>query len=267
MDLVSTMLHLRMLCGWAIGGKHSYFDATGRRNPIMISFYSPAMRREFLSKHILMSTLPQRALDDLAKYTTIARFEPHRVIFSKSDPGDCLYGIISGRVRIFSTSREGDEIVLEILESGKLFGELAFLVGSPRTASAAAMEQTALMRIHRDHFLPYVRDNPDLLLSFLRLLCNRLRESSEIIEDTAFLPLPARLAKRLLTLGEHYCRPGMQVITVPVSQRELGSMVGVSRETANKQLAIWRSAGIVDTARGTTIIRNSEALRELVGCG
>lgn len=80
------------------------------------------------------------------------------------------------------------------------------------------------------------------------------------------MPLPARLAKRLLPLGEHYRRPGTQVVTVPVSQHELGSMTGISRETANKQLAIWRSAGIVDTARGTTIIRDSEVRRELVGC-
>ena len=232
----------------------------------MISSYSPAMRRELLSKHFLMSTMPQRVLDDLVKFTTIARVEPHRVIFSKGDPGDCLYGILAGRVRIFSASPEGDEIVLNVLESGELFGEIALLDGSTRTASAAAMEQADLMRIHRDHFLPYVRANPDLLLSMLTLLCNRLRRSSSMIEDTAFLPLPARLAKRLLVLGEHYRRPGTQVITVPLSQHELGSMVGVSRETANKQLAIWRAAGIVDTARGTTIIRNSEALRELVGC-
>ena len=232
----------------------------------MISSYSSTTRRELLSKHFLMSTLPQRALDDLVKFTTITRVEPHRVIFSKSDPGDCLYGILAGRVRLFSTSPEGEEIVLDIVEAGKLFGEIAFLVGSTRTASAAAMEQTDLMRIHRDHFLPYARANPDWLMNILALLCNRIRGSSEIIEDTAFLPLPARLAKRLLALGEHYRRPGAQTITVPVSQHELGSMVGVSRETANKQLGIWRSAGIVETARGTTIIRNGAALRELVGC-
>ena len=263
---MSTMLHLKMLCGWAIGGKHSHFDATGRRNPTMISSYPPAMRRELLSKHVLLSTLPQRALDDLVKFTTIARVEPHREIFSKGDPGDCLYGILAGRVRIFSTSPEGNEIVLNILEAGILFGEIALLDGGARTASAAAMEQTDLMRIHRDHFLPYVRANPDLLLGILTLLCSRIRGSSEIIEDTAFLPLSARLAKQLLALGEHYRQPGTQVVTVPLSQHDLGSMVGVSRETTNKQLAIWRSAGIVETAPRTIIIRNREALRELVGC-
>ncbi|HEY2532810.1 MAG TPA: Crp/Fnr family transcriptional regulator [Xanthobacteraceae bacterium] len=232
----------------------------------MISSYTPMMRRQLLSSHFLMSTIPQRALDDLVKFTTVARFEPHREIFGKGDPGDCLYGILAGRVRIFSTSPEVDEILLNVLESGELFGEIALLDGNTRTASAAAMEQADLMRIHRDHFLPYVRANPDLLLGMLTLLCNRLRWSSSMIEDTAFLPLPARLAKRLLVLGEHYRQPDTQVVTVPLSQHDLGSMVGVSRETTNKQLAIWRSAGIVETAPRTIIIRNSEALRELIGC-
>ena len=232
----------------------------------MISSYPPMMRRQLLSSHFLMSTMPQRALDDLVKFTTVARFEPHREIFGKGDPGDCLYGILAGRVRIFSTSPEGDEILLNILEPGELFGEIALLDGNTRTASAAAMEQADLMRIHRDHFLPYVRANPDLLLGMLTLLCNRLRWSSSMIEDTAFLPLPARLAKRLLVLGEHYRQPDTQVVTVPLSQHDLGSMVGVSRESTNKQLAIWRSAGIVETAPRTIIIRNSEALRELIGC-
>lgn len=210
--------------------------------------------------------MPERVLDELVKFTAVARFEPQHEIFSKGDPGDCLYGILAGRVRIFSISAEGGEILLNVLESGELFGEIALLDGSTRTASAAAMDQTDLMRIHRNHFLPYIRANPDLLLSMLTLLCHRVRWSSSMIEDVAFLPVPVRLAKRLLVLGEHYRQPGSQVISVPLSQHDLGSMIGVSRETTNKQLAIWRSAGIVETAPRTIIIRNSEALRELIGC-
>jgi CRP-like cAMP-binding protein len=217
----------------------------------MISSYPPAIRRQMLSKHFLISTMPEGALDDLVKFTTVARFEPHRVIFSKGDKGDCLYGILSGRVWIYSNSAEGAEIMLNVLEQGDLFGEIALLDGSTRTASAAAMEQTDLLRIHRAHFLPYVKANPDLILAMLTLLCQRLRWTSSVIEDTALLAFPARLAKRLLVLAEQY---------------DLGSMVGAGRETINKQLALWRSAGIVDTGRGAIVIRNCEALRALVGC-
>jgi CRP/FNR family transcriptional regulator, cyclic AMP receptor protein len=232
----------------------------------MIGSYTPMMRRQLLSKHFLISTLPERTLDDLVKFTTVARFEPHHLIFSKGDPGDCLFGILAGRVRIFSASPKGEELLLNVLESGELFGEIALLDGNTRTASAAAIEQTDLLRIHRNHFLPYLSANPDLLLRMLTLVCNRLRWSSSTIEDNAFLPVPVRLAKRLLFIGEHYRQEGIGVLTVPLSQHDLGNMVGVSRETTNKQLAIWRSAGIVETSHGTIIIRNSAALRELIGC-
>jgi CRP/FNR family transcriptional regulator, cyclic AMP receptor protein len=221
--------------------------------------------RQLLSKHCLISTMPEGALDELVKFTTVARFEPHRVIFSKGDAGDCLYGILSGRVRIYSNSAEGAEIMLNVMEEGELFGEIALLDGSTRTASAAAMEQADLLRIHRAHFLPFVKANPDLILAMLTLLCQRLRWTGSVIEDAAFLTFPARLAKRLLVLAEHYRRPHEHDVTVPLSH-DLGSMAGASRETINEQLALWRSAGIVDTGRGGIVIRNCEALRALVGC-
>ena len=232
----------------------------------MISSYPPALRRQLLSKHFLISTLPERALDDLVKFTSVARFEPHQVIFGKGEAGDCLYGILSGRVRIYSTSLDGAEIMLNILEQGELFGEIALLDGSTRTASAAAMEHTDLLRIHRAHFLPYVKANPDLILAMLTLLCQRLRWTTSVIEDAAFLAFPARLAKRLLVLAEHYRSPQEDEVTVPLSQHDLGNMVGAGREAINKQLALWRSAGIVDTHRGAIMIRNTEALRALIGC-
>jgi CRP/FNR family transcriptional regulator, cyclic AMP receptor protein len=78
----------------------------------MIISYPPAMRRQLLSKHFLMSTMPERALDELVKFSTVARFEPHQ--FNKGDRGDCLYGVLSGRVRIYSTSSEGSEIMLNV---------------------------------------------------------------------------------------------------------------------------------------------------------
>jgi CRP-like cAMP-binding protein len=227
--------------------------------------YPMAVRRQLLVKHSLISNLPERAIDDLVKFSTVAHFGPQQDIVRKGDPGECLYGILSGRVRIYSTSPEGNEILLNVMEPGELFGEIALVDGSTRTASAAAMEHVDLLRIHRDHFLPYVKANPDLLVAMLSLLCQRLRWTSSIIEDTAFLSFPARLAKRLLLLADHYRRPAVHEIIVPLPQHELGKMVGAGREAINKQLASWRSAGILDTARGVIVIRNIDALRALIG--
>jgi CRP/FNR family transcriptional regulator, cyclic AMP receptor protein len=232
----------------------------------MIRSYPHAVRRQLLSKHFLMSTMPERALDDLVKFSNVVHFEPHEDIVRKGDPGDCLYGILAGRVRIYSTSAEGSEITLNVQEPGELLGEIALLDGSTRTASATAMEEVDLLHIHRDHFLPYVKAHPDLLLGMLSLICQRLRWTSSIIEDAAFLSLPARLAKRLLILAEHHRGPAAgRDIIVPVSQHDLGGMVGAGREAVNHQLGLWRAAGIIDTRRGVIIIRNSDALRDLIG--
>ena len=92
----------------------------------MIVPYPPAMRRQLLSKHFLISTMPERALDELVKFSTVARFAPHQDIFNKGDPGDCLYGVLSGRVRIYSTSPEGSEIMLNVLETGELLARSRF---------------------------------------------------------------------------------------------------------------------------------------------
>jgi CRP/FNR family transcriptional regulator, cyclic AMP receptor protein len=232
----------------------------------MITSYTETMRRQLLSKHLLISTMPERALDELVKFSTVARFEQHRNIFSKGEPGDCLYGILSGRVRIYSISPEGHEITLNVMEAGDLFGEIAILDRRTRTASASAMESTDLLRIHRDHFLPYLKANPDLILRMLSLVCDRLRWASSTIEDAAFLSMPARLAKRLLFLADHHHKPEQRDITVPVSQHDLAKLVGASRETVNKQLALWRSSGILDTARSAIVIRNCVALRDLICC-
>src|SRR5690242_16203402 len=99
----------------------------------MIGSYSPAVRRQLLAKHFLISALPERALDDLIRFSTVARFEPHQEIVRKGEPGECLYGILSGRVRIYSTSPEGNEILLNVMARGELFGEIALLDGSTRT--------------------------------------------------------------------------------------------------------------------------------------
>jgi CRP-like cAMP-binding protein len=233
---------------------------------MMTISYSQTMRRQLLSKHFLISTMPERALDELVKFSTVIRFEQHREVFNKGEPGDCLYGILSGRVRIYSTSPEGHEITLNVMDAGELFGEIAILDGRTRTASASAMESADLLRIHRDHFLPYVKANPDLILGMLSLLCGRLRWASSNIEDAAFLSLAARIAKRLLYLANDHSQPQQGDITVPISQHDLAKMVGASRETVNKQLALWRSARILDTARNAIVIRNCEALQELIGC-
>jgi CRP/FNR family cyclic AMP-dependent transcriptional regulator len=134
--------------------------------------------------------------------------------------------------------------MLNVLEHGDLFGEIALLDASTRTASAVAMEQADLLRIHRAHFLLYIKANPDLILAMLTLLCQRLRWTSSVIEDAAFLAFSARLAKWLLVLAEHYRRPHEQEVTVALSRHTWAawSAPAAKRSTSNSPLALCRDS-------------------------
>lgn len=231
--------------------------------------YPSEVRRALLSKHFLLSTMPPRVLDDLLRVSTVKAYAPRQVICEKGDPGDSLYGILYGRVRIFATSSDGHEILLNMMEVGELFGEIALLDGRARTASAAAIEDVDLLCIHRHHLFPYLKNNPELILMMLSLLCERLRWTSTLIEDSAFLNVPARLAKRLLHLADRYGQAegdGVR-IAVRLSQRDLANMIGAAREVVNKQLAVWRNEGLIRLRQGQIVISERALLQDLADCG
>ena len=125
------------------------------------------------------------------------KFAADEVVFEKGDAGDSLYSIVEGRIGITTTSEDGKEIVLNILDAGDVFGEIALLDGKERTAGAVAMSPAILLRVDRTQFLPFLERHPQLCIAMMTVLCERLRWTSNIIEDTIFLDIPHRLAKRL----------------------------------------------------------------------
>ncbi len=226
-----------------------------------------AKRRALLMRHFLLRDMPEKVLDDLIGFSTTRRFGDDEMIFAKGDDGDGLYGILEGQVRIFSGDAEGREITLNILDTGDLFGEIALIDGKSRSADAAAIGDTVLFHMPRRHFAPYMRQSPDLCFSLLEILCARVRWTSSVIEDRAFLGLEARLAKWLLNLAESSAaehRPGPVRLRMKLSQRELGAMVGTSREAVNKQFALWRDGGLIAIEKGSIIINSPDDLRALV---
>ena len=226
-----------------------------------------AKRHALLTRHFLLRDVPEKVLDDLIGFSTTRRFTDDDVIFSKGDDGDGLYGILDGRVRIFSGDAEGREITLNILDTGDLFGEIALIDGKSRSADAAAIGTTTLFHIPRRHFVPYLRQSPDLCFSLLEILCSRVRWTSSVIEDRAFLGLEARLAKWLLNLAQDDDTIGRNNevrLRMKLSQRELGALVGTSREAVNKQFALWRDNGLISIDKGSITLHSPEQLRALI---
>jgi CRP/FNR family transcriptional regulator, cyclic AMP receptor protein len=145
------------------------------------------------------------------------------------------------------------------MRRGDIFGEIALLDGRTRTAEAIAVTDCELFVIERRDFLPLMREEPDIALRMIEILCAKLRQTTEQAESLMFLSLPRRLAKALLRLSD--C--GRSVRKAVVTQKELGNLIGMSRESTNRQLRMWEEQGWVRLERGGIVIVSSEALERM----
>jgi CRP/FNR family cyclic AMP-dependent transcriptional regulator len=219
--------------------------------------------------HPLFGALTDGETRELLKRALIKRIAAGEVVFRKDDPGDGLYGVLTGSVLIVVESPEGKELVLNKHDAGELFGEVALLDGEGRSAGAIAHEASELLFLGRDKFLAFLRPRPETMIRIIALLCARLRRATNLFEDSTFLNVPARLAKQVVALIEGH-RPredSRSAPTLSISQKELAQMLGVSREFVSKQLAIWREAGIIELGRRRLTVCNERALEQLITGG
>jgi CRP-like cAMP-binding protein len=218
-----------------------------------------------LQRNYLFRGLSSAALERIASLASRRLYRRGAVIFAQGAPGDALFGVAAGRVRISASGAGGQEVFLNIMEPGDTFGEIAVMDGLPRTAGATALEETALIVIKRADFLELLEREPRLAIHLLKLLCERLRWTSELVEESAFLTGPARLAKRLLILASLHGRAvAVGQLELRISQAELARFLGSSRQIVNQHLSEWRKHGWVDVGRSQIVIRNAEALRRMI---
>jgi CRP-like cAMP-binding protein len=176
------------------------------------------------------------------------------VLFQKGDPGDALFGVRRGQIRIETGASDGSRLTLNFMGPGDLFGEVAVLDGQNRTADATAGEVSELFVLRREDFLAFLEREPKVAVRLIELLCQRIRWMSERMEESVLQPLPVRLARRLCALASDY---GSEV---HISQEQLGVFVGAARESVNRQLQHWRKDGILDLQRGRILLQNMNKL-------
>jgi CRP-like cAMP-binding protein len=133
---------------------------------------------EILRKHPIFSDLEPDAFDQLCRYAKLSTFKRGVTICSKGDAGNSLYAVISGTVKISTSSAEGRSAILNLIGTGEVFGEIALLDGGERTTDAIANSDCELFVIDRREFIPFVRSQPGLAMKFIELLCARLRRTS-----------------------------------------------------------------------------------------
>jgi CRP-like cAMP-binding protein len=213
-----------------------------------------------LKKCVLFNSLDEKACSEIAAHTTLRSFSAGDSICRIGDHGDSMMAVVVGTVRISFPTVRGKEIILADLRPGELFGEIALLDGGPRSANAKALTNCQLLVLARRDVLPFLENNPTACLKLMALLCARIRHSDERMADIAFLNLPVRLAKILLSY-----QPAIRGATkLSLSQSELAEMAGGTREKVNRCLRAWQRQGILDLKNRWTIILKPEALRELL---
>ena len=222
---------------------------------------TPAELAAHLPKGSVFAECDEAELADLLNVGTVQATRANDGILRQGDEGTSLVIVLDGVVRISMVTPNGREIILDYAEAGAVVGEIAVLDGQPRTASAIAMWAGRILRLSRTAFEGFIERHPKIAIRLLREMARRLRETDSTIEsDRAFTTAPrlARYLKRLTDQKVHGTR-----LTRDLSQTELGSFVGISRENINRQLAAWATEGVIELTQGKVRIVDPDYLTQI----
>ena len=199
-----------------------------------------------LSAPLFAGIDPDASRDLLYSMTPVDLPRGHAV-FHEGDPGDRLYIIRSGKVKLGHRSPNGRENLLSVLGPGEMFGELSLFDPGPRTATATAVADARLFELTHPELIKWVDRYPSVVTQLLAALARRLRRTNETLADLVFSDVPGRVAKALLDLSSRFGEPTEDGLRVAhdLTQEELAQLVGASRETVNKALADFTSRGWV----------------------
>jgi CRP/FNR family cyclic AMP-dependent transcriptional regulator len=210
----------------------------------------------------LFEWLSAPEIEKLEALTIRKRFPSGTAIFFQDDPSDSLYYLLSGSAKVFRTSEDGRDRILMILRPGDAFGELAMIEGRPRSATVQTLEDTEVLALSRKDFETFAREHPDFLWKLLQSMAERVRTINEDVLDLAFKDVPYRVLRLLSQLVARHGESGPDGwrIKMPLSVREMSSMVGSNTETVTRLLDRFESDGLVRREGPNWIIPDRDAL-------
>ena len=208
-----------------------------------------------LRKIYLFADLPEAELLAVNNLATTRTYPKNTIIISEGDDSDSLYAVLSGKVKVYLSDDDGREIIINILGEGEYFGELALLDDSPRSASVMTLEETKLAVISKSAFENCLSKNPQLALHIIRELSSRLRNLTQNVKSLALMDVYGRVARTLLDMAE----PTGEKLEIrqKLTQRDIASMVGASREMVSRILKDLSTGGYI-TIQNKTITINEK---------
>jgi CRP-like cAMP-binding protein len=218
---------------------------------------------DIVRKAPLFAALDDEAADSLITSMTAQHMERGDVLFHEGDPGDRLYVIGEGKIKLGRSSADGRENLLAILGPGEMFGELSLFDPGPRTATATAVAETQIVGLTHDQLKAFLGERPGVATTLLAALARRLRRTNESLADLVFTDVPGRVAKALIDLSDRFGRPveGGVMVSHDLTQEELAQLVGASRETVNKALADFATRGWLKLEARAVLVQDMERLQ------
>ncbi len=203
----------------------------------------------------LFAVLPDSQLSLLTSLVGRKSFPRASTIISAGDMTDCLYVIISGRLKVMMSDDEGREVILAILNPGEFFGEMGLLDDHPRSATVVALEPCELLSLSKRDFKKCLEDNFDLSMTVMRGLVRRLREADKKIGSLALMDVYGRVARLLLEMSEDV--EGEKVVTKKLAKQDIAKMIGASREMVSRVMKDLQLGGYIEVRGSTIHLRDS----------
>ena len=207
----------------------------------------------------------QLAPSDLERVSEISReraYPRNSVILFEDDPGDALYVVALGQVKVVLIGEDGREVILSVMGEGEFFGEMALVDDEPRSAHVIAMEDSTLLVLRREDFQGILKQTPGIALALLRELSRRLRRVDEKVGSLVLLDVNGRVAQLLLELADE---AGSERITRRLTHHTIAQMIGSSRETVSRTMRDLVEKGYIDVSRREIVIRDRTALEASAG--
>jgi CRP/FNR family cyclic AMP-dependent transcriptional regulator len=217
---------------------------------------------EVLAKAGIFQGLKSSASSALTQQLQPVDFPSGHIVFAEGEPGDRLYIVVSGKVKVGRCSPDGGQNLLTIMGPSDMFGELSIFDPGPRTSTATTITDVRAVSMDRDALRAWIADRPEIAGQLLRVLARRLRRTNNDVADLIFTDVPGRVAKQLLHLGQQFGtrEGGAMRVTHDLTQEEIAQLVGASRETVNKALADFAHRGWIQLDGKSVLISDAERL-------
>jgi CRP-like cAMP-binding protein len=214
---------------------------------------------DFLATVPLLSQIDREELERLAELTREKQYPKGSVILFEDDPGDSLYIVRQGRVKVVLIGEDGREVILGVLGVGEHFGELSLIDEQPRSAHVIAMEDSILLVLRRDDFRRRVDAQPRIAWALLVELSRRLRRADDKIGGLVLLDVPGRIARLLLDFAQE---AGSDTIDKPLTHQTIAQMIGASRETVSRAMRDFQDQGLIRVERRQISVGDRVALEK-----